>query len=99
MQLINDILDFSKIEAGKIKLDPTPISLDEIISNSIEMVSPEFKKKSLDVSYRIAPGVPSRVLVDILRLKQILLNLMGNAVKFTQKGSIKLFVDAKERNF
>mgnify|MGYP006083462701 CR=1 FL=1 len=96
LQLINDILDFSKIEAGKIKLDPTPISLDEIISNSIEMVSPEFKKKSLDVSYRIAPGVPSRVLVDILRLKQILLNLMGNAVKFTQKGSIKLFVDAKE---
>jgi len=96
MGIINDILDFSKIESGKLELDIKKYDLIEIISQVIELVKYDTNIKNLGLEVTINESVPKYVYVDIVRLKQILINLLGNAVKFTEKGKITLSIKTLE---
>ena len=95
--LLNDILDFSKIEAGHLELVPDDFHLLEAIDGVLAIVAFGAQQKQLDVSCEIAPDVPARLLGDEGRLRQILLNLAGNAVKFTAKGSVRFRVTLESR--
>jgi len=86
--LINNILDFSKIEAGKIALDPLEFDLHEFLEEIARMHSIQAHQKKLELVLDIAPEVPSRVVADRMRLGQVLTNLIGNALKFTDRGEI-----------
>lgn len=90
--IISDILDFSKIEAGKMELDIVNSPITEILEQAIDIVQFSACKKGLDVILNIPFNFPERAMVDPLRLKQILLNLLNNAVKFTEEGEIELSV-------
>ncbi|MBD3581215.1 PAS domain S-box protein [Flavobacterium selenitireducens] len=98
MEIINDILDFSKIEAGKLDLTPEETDLFKLCHHIIKLIEYESRIKHLDVILSIADDVPRCIVVDEIRLKQILINLMSNAVKFTEKGYIKLSVKVGERS-
>jgi signal transduction histidine kinase/ActR/RegA family two-component response regulator len=93
MGILNDILDFSKIEVGRMKLDPAAFSLDRCLSGAAKTVRPTANEKNLSLTYEIAPGVPDIVVGDSLRLRQVLLNLMNNAIKFTVSGGINVAVN------
>jgi two-component system sensor histidine kinase/response regulator len=88
MGIINDILDLSKIEAGKLEIERTNFSLDQVLNNVSSMFSLRVQEKGLSLSFRIAPNVPLALIGDPLRLGQVLINLLGNAVKFTSSGEI-----------
>jgi len=88
LSLINDILDFSKIEAGKLELDPIPFRLRDNIGDSIKGLSVKAHAKGLEMAVRIPNDVPDAVVGDPGRLRQILVNLVGNAIKFTEEGEI-----------
>lgn len=88
--IINDILDFSKLEAGKIRLEKIPFSLAAIMANVEEVLSMKAEEKGLDFRTEIDPQIPATLTGDPTRLTQILLNLAGNAVKFTEKGHIRV---------
>ncbi|MGD9538490.1 MAG: PAS domain-containing protein [Alphaproteobacteria bacterium] len=88
LTLINDILDVSKLEAGRIELDISRFSLDEMIEATLEVVLPRAAQRENEISLFIDPAVPNLLIGDRGRLRQILLNLVGNAVKFTRDGSI-----------
>jgi PAS domain S-box-containing protein len=92
LDIINDILDFSKIEAGKLELLIEKQELSEILNQTIDLIFYESNQKRLDLYLKIAHEVPKFVWIDVVRLKQILINLLANAVKFTEKGSITLEV-------
>ena len=92
LRIINDILDFSKIEAGRLELDPGEVDLAAMVGDAVELMAPSASQKQLVLDCVIAPGVPSLVRVDRVRLMQVLLNLLGNAIKFTSAGSVKLAV-------
>ncbi len=98
--IINDILDFSKIEAGKLLLENRPFSIDEILKDIAVILSMNISDKNVEVLFNIDPAVPKMVLGDSLRIKQILINLAGNAVKFTSEGEVMLsvFVQHKRKN-
>jgi two-component system sensor histidine kinase/response regulator len=91
--IINDILDFSKIEAGKMTFEKVEFNLQDTARSSIELLLPRAQEKNLALDFSIAPNVSRRVIGDPSRLRQILLNLLGNAVKFTGKGHVLLEVD------
>jgi PAS domain S-box-containing protein len=93
LDTINDILDFSKIEAGKLVLYPTSISLLNLLEQACDVVIIMVSNKKLELILNISPELPRNVLADSTRLKQILLNLLGNAVKFTEHGLIELKVE------
>ena len=90
--IINDILDFSKIEAGKLLLDNRPFSIDEILKDIAVILTMNISEKNVEILFNIDPAVPKMVLGDSLRIKQILINLAGNAVKFTEEGEVMLSV-------
>ena len=92
LTLINDILDLAKIEAGKLELNPTPISLAEFLRVIAEMVGVKAEQKGLDFICDLAPDLPSWIRVDEQRLRQVLLNLLANAVKYTDRGQVTLRV-------
>ncbi|GAB2842333.1 hypothetical protein GCM10027277_06870 [Pseudoduganella ginsengisoli] len=92
IDLINNVLDFSKMEAGKLTLEETDFDLRKLVEEVLELVARPAQQKSLELSYMLAEGVPERVTGDALRLRQILINLLGNAVKFTDKGEVSLHV-------
>jgi len=94
LRVINDVLDFSKIESGYMEIESSPFSLQNCIEEAIETVSNGAAEKHLDLAARLAAEVPSSVVGDSLRLRQVLVNLLGNAVKFTPSGEVKLEVDA-----
>ncbi len=91
--IINDILDFSKLDAGKMELEDKTFDLDEILSKVSTFVGPAIAEKPIELLYRLGKEVPQVVIGDPLRLTQVLTNLIGNAVKFTEKGSITLTAD------
>jgi two-component system, sensor histidine kinase and response regulator len=95
--LINDILDFSKIDAGKLKLETVPFNLEEILGNIANVVGMQAEKKGLEFVFRIDPGVSLHLIGDPLRLGQVLMNLAGNAVKFTEQGEIVIAVGMEDR--
>jgi signal transduction histidine kinase/CheY-like chemotaxis protein len=92
LTILNDILDFSKIEAGKLELDPTALSLRETVEFSTKVLAMEAARKGLLFKVSVHPDVPDQLIGDSGRLRQILLNLAGNAVKFTKSGQVKLTV-------
>lgn len=92
--IINDILDFSKIESGKIELDSHAFDLKEMLVDILDLLGPIAKSKSLDIALQVSPNVPNMVFTDSTRLKQVLINLLNNAIKFTPKGNVLVKVDA-----
>ncbi|MDR0688994.1 MAG: response regulator [Spirochaetaceae bacterium] len=90
LSLINDILDFSKIEAGKMELEYTRFDLDQTIEQAVEMIALEAHKKGLEIALDIAPELNIAILGDPHKFRQIVINLVKNAVKFTQEGSVTI---------
>lgn len=86
--VINDILDFSKIEVGKLQLETVPFDLDEAVAYVVHLLAPRASGKHVELIYSIAPDVPLALLGDPFRLRQVLTNLVGNAIKFTQRGDV-----------
>jgi PAS domain S-box-containing protein len=99
LTIINDILDFSKIESGKLELEHVPFDLAGVVEAAVELMAPAAHGKGLELTYWLDPEVPVRLVGDEARLRQVLLNLAGNAVKFTAEGEIAVHVSAGlERN-
>ncbi len=92
LSLINDILDFSKIESGQLELEQTPFSIMKVIEESLDPIAIKAASKNLEVGYYIEPDVPAQFVGDATRLRQILINLLGNAAKFTDSGEVFLRV-------
>ena len=90
LELINDILDISKIEAGKLEISQTPTNPYQLIEDTANIFSLKIQEKDIDLIVDIANDIPQTLIIDEVRIRQILLNLIGNAVKFTDKGYIKL---------
>jgi PAS domain S-box-containing protein len=96
LTIINDILDFSKIESGRLELEQQPFDLAEAIESAMVLLIPKSTEKGLEMSYSIADNTPTRLIGDITRLRQVLVNLISNAVKFTKTGSIEITATANE---
>jgi PAS domain S-box-containing protein len=96
LRVINDVLDFSKIEAGRLDLDQADFDLRDAVSHTLKTLAVRAHKKGLELYSRIAPDVPQMLLGDADRVRQIIVNLVGNAIKFTQKGSIVVDVRRDE---
>jgi signal transduction histidine kinase len=92
LTVINDILDFSKIESGKIELEAQPYDLRECVNQAVELLASKAAEKNLDLVVLIDPEVPSRLIGDVTRLRQVLVNLIANALKFTLKGEVVVSV-------
>lgn len=88
LEIINEILDFSKIESGKLELEEHPFFIHHIIEETYDLLSVKAAENDLDLLYQIDPEVPMEVIGDMTRLRQIVVNLVGNAIKFTPKGEI-----------
>ena len=95
LTIINDILDFSRVESGKLELEVRPFDLRECVEGALDLVAVICAKKALDLAYYIEPGTPETITGDSTRLRQILINLLNNAVKFTEKGEVVLTVGPK----
>ena len=95
MHIVNDILDFSKIEAGSLDLELVPFAVAEVGSRVVALLSESARAKGLELGVELAPEVPEALMGDALRLEQVLLNLCGNAVKFTHRGSVRLVIGLK----
>jgi len=92
LQILGDVLDFSKIEAGHLRLEATRFDVREVAQQSLQLVSVLASAKGLALRCSVAPTVPAAVCGDPLRIRQVLLNLLGNAIKFTERGSVELQV-------
>lgn len=90
LRIVNDILDFSKIEAHKFELDHAPFKLRESIGDTLKLLSGQTRDKDLELIFRVAPETPDNLIGDAGRLNQVIINLLGNAIKFTQHGEIVL---------
>jgi PAS domain S-box-containing protein len=95
LTIINDILDFSKIEAGRMDIEAQPFDLRECVESALDLVSTRAAEKRLDLAYLFEGEVPVAVSGDVTRLRQVLLNLLANAVKFTEAGEVVLTVSAR----
>jgi len=97
LTIINDILDFSKIESGKMELESLPFALPTCVEEALELFSMQAADKQLDLAYHIGDDVPAWIMGDVTRLRQILVNLVNNAIKFTPSGSITIVICKRER--
>jgi PAS domain S-box-containing protein len=95
MAVIDDILDFSKIEAGRLDLESRPFDLRDCVESALEVVAPSASRKGLELANLLDERLPSAIVGDAARLRQILINLLNNAVKFTDKGEVVLSVDGE----
>jgi two-component system sensor histidine kinase/response regulator len=98
LTVINDILDFSKMEAGKMTLAPAPFEIRRLMHETVKSLALRADQKGLELTCYVAPDVPDGVVADAARLRQILINLVGNAIKFTESGDIALRVEARSVN-
>ena len=98
LTLINDILDFSKIEAGKLDLENQPFDLRLCVEDALDLLAPRAQEKSLELAYHVADLTPSSIVGDVTRLRQILVNLISNAIKFTQQGEVVIHMRVAESN-
>lgn len=96
LHILNEVLDFSKIEAGMMTLEPQPLELAQVIQSVNEVFYPKVKEKGLLLTSELDPALPPVVITDEARLRQVLVNLVGNAVKFTETGHIRIRVEAGE---
>ncbi len=94
LTIINDILDFSKIESGKLDLEFQPFDLRESLEAALDLVALKASEKQLDVAYLMEANVPEAIIGDVTRLRQILINLLNNAIKFTERGEVVVRVQA-----
>lgn len=92
ISIVNDILDLSKIEANEFQLDQEPFSLREVVRETVQLLSSRLKEKNIELYHRYPAALPSDFLGDALRIKQVLVNLLGNAIKFTDTGSVSIEV-------
>ncbi|CAI6038364.1 Sensor histidine kinase RcsC [Paenibacillus sp. JJ-100] len=90
LYILNEILDFSKIEAGKMDLEQGPVDIRDVLNSVIELFSIKASEKNIELYSEVSDQIPERVCGDETRIRQILINLVGNAVKFTEKGSVKI---------
>jgi signal transduction histidine kinase len=97
LALINDILELARIEAGRTELNPQPVNLREFLQAAVNLVRVKADEKQLAIEFDAGPGLPEAVLADERRLRQVLLNLLGNAIKFTDQGSVTLRASAEPR--
>ncbi|MEO8396974.1 MAG: ATP-binding protein, partial [Chloroflexota bacterium] len=95
LTLINDILDFSKIEAGKLELESEPFDLFVCIEEALDLVASKAAQKGLELAYLVEEATPSTLIGDVTRLRQIILNLVSNAMKFTQQGEVVVSAEAR----
>jgi two-component system sensor histidine kinase/response regulator len=93
LDLINDILDLSKVESGHLALESLDFDLGEVLDKTLEMMAIRAHEKGLELALRIAPDVPAALVGDPARLRQVLINLIGNAIKFTEKGEVIVRID------
>jgi PAS domain S-box-containing protein len=93
LNIINDILDFSKVEAGKMDLSPVDFDLPQVLGETIRLLSPTAAKKGLSLDFRVANGTPQHIVADQGRLRQVIGNLIGNAIKFTSDGGILVYAE------
>jgi signal transduction histidine kinase/DNA-binding response OmpR family regulator len=98
LAIINDILDFSKIEAGKLILERVQFSLRNSLAATVKTLALQAHEKKLELVFDVEPGVPDTLLGDPIRLRQVVLNLVGNAIKFTPQGEVVLKVETAERS-
>ena len=96
LTIINDILDFSKIEAGRMELENQPFDLRECIESALDLMKLKAADKGLELACEVAAGVPAAITGDVTRLRQILVNLLGNAVKFTEHGEVVVTVSRED---
>ena len=97
LEIINDILDFAKIEAGRLELAPADLVVRSLVEDTLELLSPRAHDKGIEVNFREAPGLPDVVWADGLRLRQVLTNVVANAIKFTERGEVTVDVSARQR--
>ena len=95
LTLINDILDFSKIEAGRLTLEAEPFDLYSCIEEALDLVASKAAQKGLELAYLVDDAMPTMIIGDVTRVRQIILNLVSNAVKFTSQGEVVVSVDAR----
>jgi signal transduction histidine kinase/CheY-like chemotaxis protein len=95
MTVINDVLDFSKIESGRMDLESRSFNVRDCVEEALDLFGAQIRMKGLEAVYYVAPDVPSHLIGDPMRLRQILVNLLGNAIKFTAKGEIAINVESK----
>jgi two-component system, sensor histidine kinase and response regulator len=96
LRIINDILDFSKVEAGKMEIEKRPFGLDTLLDEVADTMVPQARQKGLELITHLPPEIPTRLKGDAMRIKQVLLNLAGNALKFTHQGEIRISVTLKK---
>lgn len=96
LQVINDVLDFSKIEANRMQLEHAPFRLREVVEESLTILSGRAREKGISMDAELSSGLPEVVVGDKARLRQVLLNLLGNAIKFTERGSVKVILILRE---
>ncbi len=97
LEIINAILDFSKIEAGKLELEQQPFNIREMVESSLDLIVSNASQKGLEIAYIVESEVPATVVGDVTRLRQIMVNLLGNAVKFTEAGEVIARVSSQVR--
>jgi signal transduction histidine kinase len=97
LTLINDILDFSKIEAAKLSLETAEFDLQDTVSNTMRALASRADEKGLELTWETLPDLPARLAGDSGRLRQILVNLVGNAIKFTERGEVGLRVEIESQ--
>lgn len=98
LHIVNDILDFSKIEAGRIQLEEMEFSLVDVLRDMVDLLGEAADRKNLELTLEVGNTVPDQVLGDSQRLRQVLLNILSNAVKFTEAGSVRLTVEAEAQS-
>jgi PAS domain S-box-containing protein len=99
LAIVNDILDLSKIEAGRMRLESVPFSPSESISRVVKSFRPAVERKGISLDFAVDPAVPAQVMGDPLRFSQVLYNLVGNAVKFTERGGVSVLVSLRPTGF
>jgi two-component system sensor histidine kinase BarA len=97
LAIINDILDFSKLDAGKMVIENIPFSMREAVEETLTLLAPISHKKNVELSLRVNPQLPDALIGDAMRIKQVLINLTSNAMKFTHKGAIDIDVDVDSK--
>jgi signal transduction histidine kinase/CheY-like chemotaxis protein len=98
LSLIEEILDFSKIEAGKLELEARPFALGALVEETVELLAPRAQAKDIEIASFVDDLLPQQVVGDAARLRQVLLNLVGNAIKFTERGGVSVIVEPGERS-
>ena len=93
LSIINDILDFSKLDAGKMVIENIPFSIRESIEETLTLLAPSAHKKNIELSLRVSPQLPDSLIGDAMRIKQVMVNLASNAIKFTDKGSVDINIE------